>query len=137
MGAPAVGDITGDHGLEVVVTTREGYVYAWSTKGTDTGVVQWESFHHDNQNTGDYAWPLDQGALRVATKVLDCEAVTSTDGGASAVDGGAATSSSHACSCSLAATPRPPVPVAGCGLLGLACALRRRSARRRRDAGRR
>ncbi len=70
---PAVGDITGDHSLDVVDSTREGYLYAWKTKGTDTGVVQWESFHHDNANTGNYSNKLDQGVLRGTTKVIDCD----------------------------------------------------------------
>jgi len=69
---PGVGDITGDHALDVVDSTRDGYLYAWRTKGTDTGVVQWESFHHDNANTGNYSIKLDQGVTKAATEVLDC-----------------------------------------------------------------
>jgi Subtilase family/FG-GAP-like repeat len=69
---PAVGDITGDHTLKVVEATREGFLYAWSTAGTDTGVIQWESFHHDNANTGNYGTTLDQGALELAKVPLDC-----------------------------------------------------------------
>jgi len=63
---PAVGDVNGDHGLEVVATTREGWVFAWTTHGKDDGVVQWESFHHDNQNTGDYGKKLAQGVVSKA-----------------------------------------------------------------------
>jgi hypothetical protein len=33
LGSPAVGDIDGDGYLDVVVSTREGYVFAWSTRG--------------------------------------------------------------------------------------------------------
>jgi hypothetical protein len=69
---PAVGDIDGDHGLEVVTGTRDGNLFAWHTKGTDTGVVQWESFHHDNANTGSYGYALDQGVLERATQPIDC-----------------------------------------------------------------
>ncbi len=69
---PAVGDVDGDHTLEVVTGTRDGYLYAWHTKGTDTGVIQWESFHHDNSNTGNYGLKLDQGVLRAGTATLDC-----------------------------------------------------------------
>ena len=68
----AVGDITGDHGIEVVGGTRDGNLYAWHTKGKDTGVIQWESFHHDNANTGNYMLKLDQGVLRTTTSPLDC-----------------------------------------------------------------
>ena len=69
---PAVGDVDGDHKLEVVVGTRDGYLFAWHTQGTDTGVVQWESFHHDNANTGNYGTKLAQGTLKRATAPIDC-----------------------------------------------------------------
>jgi MYXO-CTERM domain-containing protein len=69
---PAVGDIEGDHGIEVVTGTRDGFLYAWHTAGTDTGVIQWESFHHDNQNTGNYATALGQGVLRAGTTPINC-----------------------------------------------------------------
>ena len=69
---PAIGDVDGDHTLEVVTGTRDGYLYAWHTKGTDTGVIQWESFHHDSFNTGNYNTKLTQGVLRAGTATLDC-----------------------------------------------------------------
>lgn len=69
---PAVGDVNGDHSLEIVATTREGWVFAWTTRGKDDGVVQWESFHHDNQNTGDYGKKLSQGTARQPGPHLDC-----------------------------------------------------------------
>jgi MYXO-CTERM domain-containing protein len=69
---PAVGDIDGDHGLEVVTGTRDGNLFAWHTKGKDTGVISWESFHHDNMNTGNYALPLDQGVTEGASTPIDC-----------------------------------------------------------------
>jgi MYXO-CTERM domain-containing protein len=69
---PAVGDIDGDHKLEVVTGTRDGYLYAWHTQGTDTGVIEWESFHHDNANTGNYGAPLDQGVAELAAHPIDC-----------------------------------------------------------------
>ncbi len=60
----AVGDIDGDGKLEVVVPSREGWLYAWHTKGdAKNGVISWESFHHDNRNTGDLDVKLDQGKL--------------------------------------------------------------------------
>ncbi len=71
---PAVGDIDGDHELEVVAATREGALYAWHTKGADTGVIAWESFHHDNANSGDYGRTLDQGRLRAAPVRRSCAA---------------------------------------------------------------
>jgi MYXO-CTERM domain-containing protein len=71
----AVGDVMGDGSLDVVTATREGFLYAWRTKGSASGVIQWESFHHDNQNTGSYAHTLDQGVYKGAGK-LDCPAPT-------------------------------------------------------------
>jgi hypothetical protein len=70
--APAVGDIDGDKQLEIVTGTRTGYLYAWRTKGREDGVIQWDSFHHDNQNTGDFGKKLDQGVVKRAAKPIDC-----------------------------------------------------------------
>ena len=56
---PAVGDMTGDGYLEVAVPTREGYLYVWKTRGRADGEgIQWTSFAHDPQNTGNVATPL-------------------------------------------------------------------------------
>jgi hypothetical protein len=73
-GTAAVGDIDGDLGqhVEIVAGTREGYLFAWSTKGTATGKVLWESFHHDNANTGWTATPLAQGNHERAIAPLSC-----------------------------------------------------------------
>jgi MYXO-CTERM domain-containing protein len=54
---PAVGDLDGDGLMEVVASTREGWLYAWATGGPVGGTenqpaIQWESFHRDDQNTG-------------------------------------------------------------------------------------
>ena len=74
LATPAVGDIDGDtrHSLEVVAGTREGYIFAWHTKGREDGVIQWESVHHDNANTGDYGTKLAQGTLKRAGAPIDC-----------------------------------------------------------------
>jgi MYXO-CTERM domain-containing protein len=71
-GTAAVGDLDGDRGLEVVAGTREGYLFAWHTRGKDDGVIQWDSFHHDARNSGDARKPLDQGRYTVEAPALAC-----------------------------------------------------------------
>jgi len=66
----AVGDVTGDGKLDVVVPTRSGWLYAWRTKARTDAVISWESFHHDNRNTGNLNVPLEQGKLRGAKHPL-------------------------------------------------------------------
>ena len=55
---PAVGDLNGDGLIDVVASTREGWLYAWATGGSVGGpaeaavpAIQWEGFHRDDQNT--------------------------------------------------------------------------------------
>ncbi|WP_437644343.1 S8 family serine peptidase [Sorangium sp. So ce362] len=67
---PAVGDLDGDGTLEVVVGTRDGWLFAWHTEATTDAVIAWESFHHDNRNTGNLETPLDQGSGRRAPRPL-------------------------------------------------------------------
>lgn len=71
----AVGDVTGDDLLDVVVNSRSGWLYAWKTPGKTDGVVAWESFHHDNRNTGYYGTKLEQGTLSsgVGPRPLDAD----------------------------------------------------------------
>ena len=55
---PDVGDIDGDGRLDVVCSTREGYLFAWGTDGRADQEIQWKGFHHDTRNTGNYHTPL-------------------------------------------------------------------------------
>ena len=78
-GTPAVGDLDGDGLLEVAVGTRSGFLYVWHTRGRTDGVIAWESFHHDNRNTGNLEIPLGQGVLRKASAPLTAESCQSMD----------------------------------------------------------
>lgn len=58
---PTVGDLDGDGRLELVASTRNGWLFAWHTRGLSRGRMDWDGFHHDNRNTGNYAESLGQG----------------------------------------------------------------------------
>ncbi len=100
----AVGDIDGDHALEVIVGTRSGYLYAWKTKGRDDGQIAWESFHHDNRNTGDASVQLDQGSKRLAAKPLDDNVCLGTEPPAAEDD----STGDDGCGCTLPGRHRTP-----------------------------
>jgi hypothetical protein len=61
LSTPAVGDLDGDGKLELVQVTRNGWLYAWHTTGKSSGRIDWASYHHDLQNTGNFGTPLDEG----------------------------------------------------------------------------
>ncbi len=129
----AVGDVNGDHQLDVIASTRSGWLYAWKTAGRDDGVVQWESFHHDNRNTGNLSVPLEQGTLRGTAAPLTINAETglcATSGSGDVTDAAIEPADEASCGCA--------VPGAGrfsawyglaLGLLPAALLLRRRSRR--------
>jgi len=58
MGSPAIGDINGDGWLDVVATTRDGYLFAWCSRGGADVAPEWAGAHHDAANTGNYSTPL-------------------------------------------------------------------------------
>ncbi|MEM9194684.1 MAG: alkaline serine protease, partial [Myxococcota bacterium] len=82
----ALGDIDGDGLIEAVVSTRNGYLFAWNTNGPADGVHPWPEYRHDNHNTGNYDAPLSYGEFKMASEPLVCEVETPPDGG---TDGGA------------------------------------------------
>jgi len=51
---PSTGDLDSDGTTDVAVTTREGYLMAWETKGVHAGNQEWWSAHHDERNTRRY-----------------------------------------------------------------------------------
>ncbi|MDC3958096.1 FG-GAP-like repeat-containing protein [Polyangium jinanense] len=72
----AVGDLDGDGTLEVAAGTRSGFLHVWHTRGRTDGVIAWESYHHDNRNTGNLETRLAQGTLlkaKAPLTALACE----------------------------------------------------------------
>lgn len=67
---PAVGDLDGDKTLEVAVGTRSGWLYVWHTDTPDDATIEWESYHHDNRNTGNADLALEQGGKKKAPQPL-------------------------------------------------------------------
>jgi MYXO-CTERM domain-containing protein len=119
----AFGDLDGDGTLEVSVGTRDGWLYAWHTPAkASEATVEWESFHHDNRNTGNLETPLEQGGHKKAAKPLTvdlCTAVPTTSTPLEP-DGG--------CSCEVPGTKRDERGLAGLAAAALAAfaTLRRR-----------
>lgn len=68
--SPALGDLDGDGTFEIAIGTRSGWLYVWHTGASTSNVVEWESFHHDNRNTGNLEVPLVQGGPSRATTPL-------------------------------------------------------------------
>jgi hypothetical protein len=61
--SPAAGDLDGDGHTDLVVTTREGYLFAWRTDGKPDA-ESW-AYHHDEWRTGRYGTDTrPPGALR-------------------------------------------------------------------------
>jgi len=59
-----VGDVDGDGLLEVVAVTRDGFLFIWDASGEEKpGAVQWGSFRHDRQRTGNLDGGVPQGLV--------------------------------------------------------------------------
>jgi hypothetical protein len=52
--SPAVGDFDNDGYFDVATASRHGYVYVWKTTGKRNSMLEWQSFSHDQHNTGNY-----------------------------------------------------------------------------------
>jgi MYXO-CTERM domain-containing protein len=78
---PAVGDLEGDGTLAVVVLTREGWLWAWHGAGPANEKIEWDSFHHDAQNTGNYGIPLEtrSGPKPASTAKSGCSSAGGAD----------------------------------------------------------
>lgn len=139
MATTAVGDIDGDGTLEAVVGTRSGFLYAWKTKGKADGVIQWPTWHHDNQNTGNYNHALDQGKLTGDPVVCPDPSGTGGGGGASGAGGSSAGGSSSGtangatepeggCGCAVPSNGRVGLVALALGACGVMLLRRRRRA---------
>ncbi|MFO0546821.1 MAG: FG-GAP-like repeat-containing protein [Polyangiaceae bacterium] len=100
--SPALGDLDGDGTLELAVATRSGWLYAWHTEATTDSVVEWESYHHDNRNTGNYDVALEQGGPSTAASPLTVE--TCSEGGGGSGGGGDDLVATGGCSCEIPGT---------------------------------
>jgi hypothetical protein len=66
--APTAGDALSNGKVDMVTTTREGYVFAWKTGGSAAANTQWWRMQHDEWNTGNYGTATrPPGAILAAT----------------------------------------------------------------------
>ena len=77
----ASGDVDGDSLLEIVVTTRAGYMFVFDTEGSVDGSIGWPEFRHDNHNTGNYETLLPYGSPVTAASPLVCDIPSRPDAG--------------------------------------------------------
>jgi MYXO-CTERM domain-containing protein len=126
----AIGDIDADQKLDVVIGTRAGWLFAWKSEGRAAdSVVSWESFHHDNRNTGNYSTPLEQGKYSsgVGPLPLDKDGKCIQAGDGSGKIGIEDLDATGGCNCNLSRESRTNTPLwLALGLLGAAARLRRR-----------
>lgn len=58
IGSPSIGDVDGDGYLDVVLGTREGHLFVWTTEGRADAPVGWSGTRHDPANTGNASTPM-------------------------------------------------------------------------------
>ncbi|NNN20963.1 MAG: hypothetical protein HKL80_03050, partial [Acidimicrobiales bacterium] len=54
IGAPSIGDLTSSGNVDIVATTRDGYLFAWSTPGKSSANNQWWHEFGNEWNTSSY-----------------------------------------------------------------------------------
>ncbi|MEM9070459.1 MAG: S8 family serine peptidase [Myxococcota bacterium] len=91
--SPALGDVDGDGMLEVVSTTRLGYMFVFDTEGPADGSITWPEWRHDNHNSGNFDMDLPNGGSKLgASTPIVCDIPVRPDAGteddAGAVDAG-------------------------------------------------
>lgn len=59
---PTVGDLDGDGYLDVVTVSRNGFLWAWKSKGRADQAVSWEGYSHDLRNTNNLSTPTQKRA---------------------------------------------------------------------------
>jgi hypothetical protein len=52
--SPSAGDLDGDGDVELAASTREGWLFVWSTPGLSAANVEWWHTQHDEWHTGRY-----------------------------------------------------------------------------------
>ena len=63
--SPSAGDLDGDGRTELVVATREGYMFVWRTPGRADANGEWWRWHHDERSSGRYGYDTrPPGAIR-------------------------------------------------------------------------
>jgi len=77
IGNAAIGDVDGDGQNEVVLITREGYLFVWDTTAP-AGPQQWPKKRHDLRNTGNYNEPAGQTGNPTTTTTTVIGSTTTT-----------------------------------------------------------
>jgi hypothetical protein len=86
--SPAAGDLFSNGKVDLVSVTREGYLFAWSTKGPQSANDQWWRYSHDEWNTGNYeAVTRPPGAIRSPSWSAGTDTATFTAPGSTWYEG--------------------------------------------------
>ena len=106
-----VGDVDGDGNYDLAVGSRDGWYFAWKTKGKIAcAKAEWASYGHDLHNTNNYHSPIDPYRQAPECKAAPKDEPPADDGG-----------------CSATPSPKAPTAMALLALLALlTLAVRRR-----------